>query len=443
MNAGFVGFDDIWPRVVDALAATGPLPESALPAYLVRDLYGHITITVSEALEDDCAVSPVLMDLAERLEKTLGLRARPAGQAVLYVSDRLLNILADTALEIEGFPQIYRAERLMTAAGWWTVREPGPAPHPFRCTLFSVKGGVGRSTTLAFLARYLAREGLRVLAVDLDLESPGLGTTVLEPERRARFGVTDWFAEDLVGQGNHILADMLSVPAWAQDCDGAVSVVAAHGADPGEYLAKLGRAYVTPRDAPWSQRLAHLLEQLEHTVQPTVTLIESRSGLHDIAAACVTDLNAEVLLFSTGAESAWLDYDMLFRHWNTHKLSRSIRDRLTMVAALTPQEDRHTHLRDFRVRAWDLFRNHLYDAVDGRDTGIAGSCAGLESDDAFSFDVNDSNAPHTPLEVDWTRGLMGGTPLVHVDDPVMHSAYGRFAKPFVERILSRRMDQSA
>ncbi len=41
-------------------------------------------------------------------------------------------------------------------------------------TFYSYKGGVGRSMALANIAVLLARRGLRVLAVDWDLEAPGL-----------------------------------------------------------------------------------------------------------------------------------------------------------------------------------------------------------------------------------------------------------------------------
>src|SRR5438309_3905571 len=41
-------------------------------------------------------------------------------------------------------------------------------------TFYSFKGGVGRTMALANIAVLLARRGLRVLAVDWDLEAPGL-----------------------------------------------------------------------------------------------------------------------------------------------------------------------------------------------------------------------------------------------------------------------------
>ena len=83
---------------------------------------------------------------------------------------------------------------------------------------------------------------------------------------------------------------------------------------------------------PWTKRLKSLLSQLERTSQPSIVLLESRSGLHDIAAATVTDLGAEVLLFAIDSESHWTGYDILFRHWQGHELATTIRERLSIVS---------------------------------------------------------------------------------------------------------------
>ncbi|MGA8808589.1 MAG: P-loop NTPase [Thermoanaerobaculia bacterium] len=45
---------------------------------------------------------------------------------------------------------------------------------PVRVTFYSVRGGVGRSTALAYAARILADRGKKVVVVDMDLEAPGL-----------------------------------------------------------------------------------------------------------------------------------------------------------------------------------------------------------------------------------------------------------------------------
>lgn len=425
MSDGFVPFDETRRAVETALDGVewAAIPNRIERIYLIRDLYGKLRLSVSDALEGDEACQQALRRLAGRLKEALGKRSYPPENGLLFVGDALLNTLQDTARQIR--PRIYLADRLMTGHGWWTVGDSHAAAEAARVTLYSVKGGVGRSTTAAVLAWHLARKGERVLVVDLDLESPGLSSAMLEPQRRPRFGVTDWFVEDLVEQGDRAIEDMLATPAWAHDFDGDVRVVPAHGADPGEYLAKLGRVYMDIPNDPWTARLERMSSGLETAFKPTVTLLESRNGLHDIAAATVTDLDADVLLFAVDSESTWTDYRVLFRHWNAQGCAGSLRERLSIVSALTPVPDRASYLDQFRSRAWDLFRDHVYDEV-----GATG-----DSGEEFSFDLNEHGAPHDPLEIAWALGLSAGASLRDLDEDTVNSAYGRFLRSFEERSL--------
>ena len=289
-----------------------------------------------------------------------------------------------------------------------------------RYTLFSIKGGVGRTTTTAVLAWHLARKGERVLIVDLDLESPGLSSTVLDFELQPEFGVTDWFVEDLVEQGDHVIERMVVAPAWSHDFQGNVHVAPAHGRDPGDYLAKLGRVYMDTADA-WTTRLERLLTRLEADYEPTIVLLESRSGLHDIAATTVTDLGADVLLFATDSESNWSGYDILFHHWQNRRLTAKIGERLSIVSALTPELDTERYLQKFRETAFFLFQNRLYEQLAPDDN--------FESD-YFSFDIYDEYAPHDPLPIHWTRGLAAGTSLRNLERTTVSQAYTQFLEKF-------------
>ena len=232
-------------------------------------------------------------------------------------------------------------------------------------------------------------------------------------------GITDWFVEDLVGQGERVIGRMIAAPPWAEDFDGTVHVAPAHGREPGEYLAKLGRVYMDNR-VGWTARLAKMLSRLEETLQPTVVLLESRSGLHDIAAATVTDLDADVMLFAVDAMSHWTDYDVLFRHWQSHGVATSIRDRLSIVSALTPEWDTEWYLQRFREKSWNLFRDGLYGPLEL--TGDVG--------DPYSFDLDEEDAPHTPLPIHWTRGLAAGASLVDLQATTVFQAYGGFLRRF-------------
>ena len=419
MTEPFIPFDAVWRRVVETVGSGEEIPERARPVYLVRNLYGQVGVSVSDAVEEDLSCRDALQSLADRLHGVLGPHGSPPKTGVLFVDQSLLTSLDGTAREVRPGVGVYLADRLVTGGDWWTVGDQRPSRDVRRFTLFSVKGGVGRSTTVAVLAWHLARRGERVLVADLDLESPGLSSAMLDEASQPDFGITDWFVEDLVGQGGHVLDRMLAAPSWTEDLDGAVHVAPAHGRDPGEYLAKLGRVYMENR-VGWTARLMEMLTRIEEAVKPTIVLLESRSGLHDIAAATVTDLDAEVLLFAVDAVSHWTDYDILFSHWRNLDLARKIRQRVRIVSALTPGRGAESYLRRFRERSWSLFSDHLYDDVAASGDGTA----------AFSFDLSDQVGPHNPIPITWTLGFAAGASLLNLEDSTVEQAYKRFFDHF-------------
>ena len=456
MNGSFVSFDDVRRRAVELLKRE-TVPDGVRPLYLVRNLFGKVRISVPDAVEADESCRDALRRLANGLGEVLGAHGHPSGNAVLFVEPALLADLDETAQKIDGLDQVYWVDRLMTGGDWWTVspREAASPPEaPRRCTLFSVKGGVGRSTTASVLAWRLARAGERVLVVDLDLESPGLSSAVLDPGTQPDFGVADWFVEDLVGQGERVVEAMTAEPSWSRDFDGEVRIAPAHGSRPGEYLAKLGRVYMGHAGKSWGRRLVEMLSRLEERHEPTFVLLESRSGLHDVAATAVTDLDAEVLLFATDSESTWTDYGILFRHWRKLGLATDIRERLSIASALTPELDTERYLQGFRQRAWDLFRDHLYDEVDSSSRPGDAFSFGLDDDaphhpapndgvapsgcpgDEFSFDLDDDDAPHRPAPILWNRGLAAGASLRDPEKktPAVLQAYATFLKWFDEGV---------
>jgi len=360
------------------------------------------------------------------LQDRLGAHGYPARDGVLFVGSELLRTLDDAAQEIR--PGVHWADRLVTGHDWWTVGDTLPENRAMRCTLYSIKGGVGRSTTAAVLAWHLARRGERVLVVDLDLESPGLTSSILSHELQPDFGVTDWFVEDLVGQGDRVMERMTAAPPWAHELQGDVRVAPAHGSESGDYLAKLGRVYMDAGQ-PWTIRLARMLGRIEAHFDPTLVLLESRSGLHDIAAAAVTDLGAEVLLFATDSDSAWSGYDTLFRHWQTRRLTARIGKRLSIVSALTPELNTEQYLEKFRETAFYLFAHRLYEQMEPNAD---------PEDDFFSYDLHDEHAPHDPLPIHWTRGLAAGASLYNLERTTVVQAYSQFLDRFDELIGASR-----
>ena len=420
MSTDFVGFDEMRQRVRKAFESAA-LPDAVDRLYLVRNMIGKVRISVPEKLERDESCHGALRGLARELGGVMGAHGYLPDEAddtgVLFVSDGMLKLLDKEARPIPDLPglpahcTVYWAERLVTGSDWWTVRPPADAKRTARrWTLFGAKGGLGCTTTAAVLAREYARKGEQVLVVDLDLESPGLSSAMLDADARPEFGVTDWFVEDLVGQEGAVMEKMTATPAWARDLEGGVRIAPAHGRRPREYLAKLGRVYMSSRGKDWGSRLEKMLSGLEDACSPNLVLIESRNGLHDIAAAAIAAIDADVLMFATDSDSSWENYSILFRHWREYlfrnppdgykEAANRLRERLHIVSAMTPPSG-DSYLNGFRKRSRRPFADNLYD-----------------------------DAPHDPLVVYWDRGFAAGASLCRFDDEAITRAYGSFLDDF-------------
>ena len=400
---------------------------------VVRDLFGRFRVAVLG--DPEGAAASAWRELA--LELCGGLGAYEVGRNPLVVlePEAWERFTAGAPCETYGDAlSVAWVDRLLVGQYWSAfpaeAADGGRGLRPWRYAFCALKGGVGRSTACAVAARQLAAKGHRVLVVDLDLESPGLGHLLLGRERWPEHGVVDWFVEDAVGQGEAVLASLVAEAEGTEDLPGAVFVAPAHGRQPAGYLDKLGRAYldrppqgeeVVPE--PWPHRLARCVADLERRTGADVVLLDVRNGLHDVAAAAVTALDAEALLFTTDAAANWAGWRLLFEHWHARGVATRIRERLHMVAAFVPVEAFDQHLRAFRERAWDLFRETMYDEVPAEDRP--------ELEDAstpFSFDLDDQDAPHHPWPILWSQEVARVARPAELPLAVVQGAFGDFVQ---------------
>ena len=166
-------------------------------------------------------------------------------------------------------------------------------------TFYSFKGGVGRTMALVNVAVELAQKGQRVVAVDFDLEAPGLDTFDLGRPAETTPGLID-FVETFLAtdQAPDVREFLFESPPLGE---------------------KGGRLWVMPsgvQDANYAQRLAELdwgqlyeqhdgyllfedlKEQWRQQVDADYVLIDSRTGYTDVGGICTRQLpDAVVLLF--------------------------------------------------------------------------------------------------------------------------------------------------
>lgn len=409
-------FDQILPAVSEILGTHREEIQSLEWLVINRDLNGRVRFIVPESVEREESVRTSIETIYRELAERIAPHAYPVSSGILYEASRDTVCMGAASYLLEGFDRIWVVDRLATESNWASIApEVQGAP---RVVFFSIKGGVGRSTALAATAWKLAQLGKRVLVLDLDLESPGLSSSLLPPERQPTYGITDWLVEDLVDNGDTVLESMIATSELSRD--GEIYVVPAHGANPGEYIAKLGRVWMPKigRDGmhePWSARLQRLLQALEERIQPDIVLIDSRAGIDEVASSCVTDLGANlILLFALDGSQTWNGYQVLFEHWRRAQVAEAIRDRLKIVAALVPDVDRVSYLENLREHAYEVFVDSLYDEIAPPSTDAIGPVPGdtqrwrvNQIVEGWNFDEADEGAPHCPWTVHWHRSFAG------------------------------------
>ncbi|MFU8788616.1 MAG: KGGVGR-motif variant AAA ATPase [Methylobacter sp.] len=399
------------------------------PPIIIRDLYGKIRLFLhSEQTSQHKTLAKNLTDL-------LGNFSYSADAIFLYEQDffnsKSITDSPDKILIPDTTQPIYLLDRQITGQDW--LRQPIKEQHPPRATLFGIKGGVGRSTALAIWAWDLAKQGKKVLVVDLDLESPGIGEILLPQGYLPDFGVVDWLVEEAVGQADEcLLRDMVATSPLAETSVGVIRVVTAAGVTEQDYIAKLSRVYMDINQdgetLDFAHRLAKMLQQLEEQEKPDIVLLDSRAGIHDIAAIAITRLSDIALLFAVNTPQTWQAYNYLFKHWQKWNVNlEGFRDHLKIVAGMIPEFGREDYISICRESGYNLFSETLYEET------------AAEELDTFNFAVDDNVAPHFPIEILWNITFQEFNPqsedYFKINGAQLNACYGNFLQATTQLVL--------
>ncbi|MBG1242371.1 MinD/ParA family ATP-binding protein [Nostoc sp. NZL] len=205
-----------------------------------------------------------------------------APQAFNTASVRTWQDLAIQAANPQNQPQLPQAEPSL----------------PRTVTFYSFKGGVGRTTALTHVASILAMRGLKVVAVDLDLEAPGLSTAFnLKPQ--PKYGIVDYFYER-----SYLPKDVEPSISIAEifgevkisNATGRLFVVPA-GCLNLDYVSKVDDLHATTSidgdQSLWSIFKREIYEQLK----PDIILIDSRTGINQWGALSLIQAADEAIVF--------------------------------------------------------------------------------------------------------------------------------------------------
>jgi len=323
-----IRFDDSLPAFAKLVESAWGTPALSKNLFL-RDASGRLTLIT---LESDRSTEE-RAKLASLAASELGAYVDGDGFSVAtpdeLFDESLKNLNQGVTLSLDHkifHGSVRLVDRRMVGADWLRMPEP-TAPAPARFVFASLKGGVGRSTALCVLAAHLAVRGRRVLAIDMDLEAPGLGNLLLPDDILPEYGLLDYLVEAECGNplDDEFFADLIG-PSWLGGGRGRVDVIPAIGkrslSNPANVLSKLARAYLASvasdgTTLSFSDHMRTLVDRFADPLHYDAILIDARAGLHETTAAAVIGLGAEVLFFGLDQPQTFTGYELLFAHLAT------------------------------------------------------------------------------------------------------------------------------
>ena len=175
-------------------------------------------------------------------------------------------------------------------------------------TFYSYKGGTGRSLAVANAARYLARLNFKVVALDFDLEAPGLhykfSTNKDGKPLAVQTGLVDYLHEFItegsIPESLEKFVITIAVPGTEQPL---LRLIAAGKGPSPDYWEKLSRInwhelFYTP-DAKGVQLFLDLKQRINDELQPDFLLIDSRTGITEMGGVAATLLADRVICLVT------------------------------------------------------------------------------------------------------------------------------------------------
>lgn len=251
-------------------------------------------------------------------------------------------------------------------------------------TFYSYKGGVGRTPAAANFAVYLAKLGQKTVVIDFDLEAPGMDSkfpTLGMPDNQK--GVLDYVLDYQLTNADpgSIKQICLQVPVEYSGDVAPLWLIPAGDYCSSEYYKKLNKldwSFIFSEKRDGVAFFQEFLARIDKELQPDFVIVDSRTGIGEIAGLCTQQLADEVLMLSSlSAESIKMTRHIgyLIRQSEiAEALGKSID--VKVVVSRVPKPD---NLKAFKERCCEIFE------VDETKLFFLFSCPALELEEFLAI----------------------------------------------------------
>jgi len=208
---------------------------------------------------------------------------------------------------------------------------------PLIITFYSFKGGVGRSTALAFVANILATREYRVVMIDFDLAAPGLSVmfpaNALAPDK---YGVVDYLYQRFLDQDENRPNITECTRRIETPTDGELYLIPAgeYNEDEEGYVHRSADLGMHPLYQLNNNPIHQLFNDIKTSLKPDIILLDASTGFTEVGAVALLDqADLGILCFSPATEQSFAGLKWVVK---AAKMQRSYRGIPDLRFLLTP-----------------------------------------------------------------------------------------------------------
>lgn len=251
-------------------------------------------------------------------------------------------------------------------------------------TFYSYKGGVGRTLAAANFAVYLAKLGMKTVIIDFDLEAPGIDAKfplLKVPENQK--GILDYilYYQQTNNDPGDVAPLALQVPVDPSNNNVPLWLIPGGQYLSEEYYKKLSQLdwnliFSEKRDGV--AFFQQFMVRLEKELQPNFVIIDSRTGITEIAGLCTQQLADEVVMLSSMSRESIKVTKHIKRLIEQSKLAEALEKSID-VKVVVSRVPKPENLEEFKKRCCEIF------AVEETKLFFLFSCSALEREEFLAI----------------------------------------------------------